>query len=224
VDVEFSRWGYAGNPVGQFVAQPFDYPGNLRRFDAVFADGEVTSHAFRWLPDRVEFRSWRGGPGDEATSAPIHAWTYTGPHLPRPDQPRVHINLWQFEGHPATNQEVVVDAFTFVPACFTPPCGVVAVPPADGAGARLATARPNPFSRSTAIRYAATDGGPVELVVYDLSGRRVRTLVHGTVSAGEHEVAWDGRDDSGRRLAAGVYFCRFRMGAAAETRRLVLVQ
>ena len=40
----------------------------------------------------------------------IHSWTYTGPHIPRPEQPRVHINLWQFDGPPASDQEVIIDA------------------------------------------------------------------------------------------------------------------
>ena len=62
VDIEYSRWGWSGNEIGQFVAQPWDRPGNLDRFDATFGADELASHAFRWLPDRLEFRSWRGGP------------------------------------------------------------------------------------------------------------------------------------------------------------------
>jgi len=224
IDVEFSRWGNPGNPGAQFVAQPFNYPGNLNAFAATFADGEVASHAFRWLPDRVEFRSWRGGPGEEATAIPIHAWTYTGPHVPRPDQPRVHVNLWQFEGPPAASQEVVLDAFTFVPACVAPPCGVVAVAPQGRDATVWIGARPNPFRRSTAIRYAATGHGPVDLAVYDLAGRRLRTLVEGRSSPGEHEIAWDGRDGTGRRLPTGVYLLRFRGEAESGTRRVVLLR
>jgi hypothetical protein len=223
-DIEFSRWGVPGNPVGQYVAQPYDYPGNLSRFGATFSTDEVTSHAFRWLPGRVEARSWRGGPADEATSVPIHAWTYAGPHLPRPEQPRVHLNLWQFEGPPATNQEVVLDAFTFVPGCAEPPCDVLAAPPASGGSARLDAARPNPFVERTSLRFTVAAEGPVDLAVYDLAGRRVRTLVRGVVAAGPHDAAWDGRDEAGRRLAAGVYFCRLRSNEGVETRRAVLVQ
>ncbi len=224
IDVEFSRWGTPGNQNAQFVAQPFDYPGNLNRFDATFADGEVTSHAFRWLPDRVEYRSWRGGPTAEATSAVIHAWTNSGPHVPRPDQPRVHLNLWQVGGAPATNQEVVLDAFTFVPGCTTPPCGILAVEPVEHIAPRLTAARPNPFGQNTAIRYALAADARAQVAIYDLSGRRVRTLVDGFVAAGEHEVAWNGCDHAGRRLAAGVYLYLFRTGDVAEARRVVLLQ
>ncbi|HSG26960.1 MAG TPA: hypothetical protein VLA34_00670, partial [Candidatus Krumholzibacterium sp.] len=56
MDIEFSRWGDPGNWLGQFVAQPYDWGGNIDRFDASFSDGELTTHAFRWGPDAVEFR------------------------------------------------------------------------------------------------------------------------------------------------------------------------
>ncbi len=220
VDVEFSRWGNPANDVAQFVAQPYDYPGNIQRFAAAFSNGEVTSHAFRWLADRVEYRSWRGGPGDEATSVQIHAWTYTGPHIPRPEQPRAHINLWQGAGAPSTNQEVVLGAFTFIPDS---PVGVDDGLPPRGA-ASLSNARPNPFNPSTAIGYTIAREGHSEIVVYDVSGRRVRVLVSGVVPAGYHEVHWNGRDDAGRRVASGVYLYQLRAGDAVETKKMVLLK
>ncbi|MBD3220989.1 hypothetical protein GF314_07070, partial [bacterium] len=116
IDIEYSRWGDPGDDLGQFVAQPFWYPGNIERYDATFADGEVTSHAIRWLADRVEYRCWRGPADEESTSPLIHAWTYAGPHIPRPEQPRFHLNLWKLEGTPAGDQEVVFRDFRFVPA------------------------------------------------------------------------------------------------------------
>jgi hypothetical protein len=120
VDVEISRWGVPGNDIGQFVVQPWDYPGNMSRFAVTFtSDDELTSYALRWLPDCIEARSWRGSPEAEAPATLIHTWTYTGPHLPRPEQPRVHINYWQFNGSPwsGMDHEVVIDEFRFVPAC-----------------------------------------------------------------------------------------------------------
>jgi hypothetical protein len=219
VDVELSRWGIPANDIGQFVVQPYDYPGNLSRFGATFGVGELTSHAFRWLPDRVEFRSWRGGPLDESPSSLIYAWTYEGVDLPRPEQPRVHINLWQYDAPPAGDQEVVIDAFTFTPA------GVVAVsaePPA--ASAARSQARPNPFQAMTKIRYTLPATGPVEIAIYDVSGRRVRTLVDAIAPAGVHEAVWNARDQAGRPAAPGVFLCRIRGGGRVETRRLVLLK
>lgn len=223
IDVEFSRWGIPGNSVGQFVAQPYDWPGNLNRFNATFAVDELTSHAFRWLPNRVEFRSWRGGPTAESGATLIHSWTYTGPHIPRPDQPRVHLNLWQFNAPPSSNQEAVIEQFTFVQSCTGPLCGGNAsgIPERPEIGA-LSRARPNPFDRTTTIAFRLPEDGALELTVHDVAGRAVRRLVTGVRSAGPHEIQWDGRDDAGRALPSGVYFYRIRGPRMSEVQRVVL--
>jgi hypothetical protein len=219
VDVEYSRWGNAGNSFAQFVAQPYDYAGNLHRFAATFSSAEITSHAFRWLPDRVEYRAWRGGPAEEATSPLIQSWTYTGPHIPRPEQPRVHVNLWQATGAPAANQEIVFDNFTFVP--YVEPTGVSRSPSQP---ALLADARPNPFNPSTTITYRLARPGRAELVVYDVSGHRVRVLADDITTAGDHNAVWDGRDDRGRLVSSGVYFYRLRAGGVDMTKKMVLLK
>ena len=115
IDVEYSRWGNTGNQIGQFVAQPWDWTGNMYRYDATFGATQLSSHAFNWLPDRVEFRSWYGGPQDESPANMISAWTYYGPHIPLPEQPRVHLNLWYIATPLAADQEVIIDEFTFIP-------------------------------------------------------------------------------------------------------------
>jgi hypothetical protein len=125
-DVEISRWGSPDIDVAQFVTQPWDYPGNMSRFGVTFPDDDVlTSYAFRYLPDRIESRSWYGGPHDERPDTLIHTWTYLGPHIPVPEQQRVHINLWQFNGPPVDGQdhEAVIDDFQFVPSCADDPLG-----------------------------------------------------------------------------------------------------
>jgi hypothetical protein len=219
IDIEYSKWGDPGNSVGQFVAQPWDWTGNLERFDCTFSDDELVSHAFRWLSDRVEFRAWRGGPHDESPLNMIHEWTYYGPHIPRPEQPRVHINLWKLGDPLPSDQEVVIDRFAFYPEGVT----TGAQPPATPAYS-LSSAFPNPFNPNTTIRYSLEKGGYTELTVFDVAGRRVRVLVSGFVPTGAHEIAWNGLDDSGRPVSSGVYFYRLRSGDFAETRKMVLLR
>ena len=73
---------------------------------------------------------------------------------------------------------------------------------------RLAAA-PNPFNPSTAIHIHVPVSGQVTLEVYDLTGRVVRRLLHHQpLPAGSHTRFWEGRDDQGRPVAAGVYFWR----------------
>jgi hypothetical protein len=99
-----------------------------------------------------------------------------------------------------------------------------------GAGAELALAPPVPNparDRRSVIEYvlpaSAGAGAPVLLEVYDLNGRRARALVQGVQPAGQHRVSFDGLDDRGRRLAAGVYYVRLARAGAQRTRRLVLM-
>jgi flagellar hook assembly protein FlgD len=68
------------------------------------------------------------------------------------------------------------------------------------------------------------EGGSAEIVVYDVLGRHVRTLVKGVVPAGDQEVVWDGRDDSGNLVSSGVYFYQLRAGNVVETQRMVLLK
>jgi hypothetical protein len=67
---------------------------------------------------------------------------------------------------------------------------------------------PNPFNVFTTIRYYVPQTGDMRLIVYDMLGRRVRTLVEGLVSTDTYEINWDGKDDYGNRVTSGIYFCR----------------
>ncbi len=84
---------------------------------------------------------------------------------------------------------------------------------------------PNPFTRETMIAFRLANGSPVALVIFDLTGRRVRNLTRGMpFSAGVHEVRWDGLDDDGRPLASGIYLCRFENGVSAATHAVTLLR
>jgi hypothetical protein len=84
---------------------------------------------------------------------------------------------------------------------------------------------PNPFNPKTSVRFDLPAAGRVDLAIYDVAGRAVRTLIRGeTRSAGPHEVAWDGRDDGGREAAAGVYFVRVGAGGSSATGRMILLK
>jgi hypothetical protein len=89
---------------------------------------------------------------------------------------------------------------------------------------RLAQNHPNPFNPSTSIKYSVAQEGHVELGVYDLSGRLIRTLVSATRGPGEHTVTWDGRDDSGGAVPSGMYFCKYASGGESTTRKMTLIK
>jgi hypothetical protein len=81
---------------------------------------------------------------------------------------------------------------------------------------------PNPFNRRVSIEWQVPCPTLVSLVLYDAAGRLVKCLQRGKVPAGSYRASWDGTDALGRRLAAGVYVCKFRAGTYESTRKLVL--
>jgi len=81
----------------------------------------------------------------------------------------------------------------------------------------------NGVNPETTIRYQLAAASDVELAIFDVTGRRVRTLVRGRRNAGQHSVTWDGRDDRGRVVASGVYLYRLQAGGHMQVRRMVVV-
>jgi hypothetical protein len=83
---------------------------------------------------------------------------------------------------------------------------------------------PNPFNPETTIRYQLAEPGLVRLEIFNLRGQQIRTLVNERRSAGAYSVKWDGRDDSGRSVASGVFLYRLNAGESTESRKLVLIR
>ena len=82
---------------------------------------------------------------------------------------------------------------------------------------------PNPLRGAGTIQFETNRTGVASLVIYDVRGGRVRRLVSDrTLSAGRHEIGWDGRDDLGREVRSGVYFCRLEGTASQRVGRFVL--
>lgn len=85
-------------------------------------------------------------------------------------------------------------------------------------------ASPNPFSRSTTLGYSLSVRTRVSLAVYDVGGRRVRTIAAGQQAAGVHRVSWDGCDDQGDELPAGVYSIRGELGGRSVVEAVRLIR
>lgn len=102
--------------------------------------------------------------------------------------------------------------------------GVPRLPVAAGAGIALYQNVPNPAPRgATAIAFALPVAGHATLAVYDVAGRRIVRLVDGELAAGEHRAAWDGRDEAGRSVPAGVYFYDLTQGGTRTAKRMVVL-
>ncbi len=115
---------------------------------------------------------------------------------------------------PSLNEGLIPVVVATTPLAGVPGAGPVA----------LDQNRPNPFNPATEIRFMVATAGPADLSIFDLSGRRVRSLVQGFVPAGTHTARWDGRDDEGQRVAAGVYIYTLEAAGVSTSRKMILLK
>ena len=95
-----------------------------------------------------------------------------------------------------------------------------AVPEASG----FSPNSPNPFNSATLITYNLSDAGSVKLVIYNVLGQPVRTLVDESRAAGSYQIRWDARDDEGALLSTGVYIARMSYPGGVQTQRLLYLK
>lgn len=153
-----------------------------------------------------------------------------GAHVPRP-RPDVYVGA-SFLG-PMVQQGTSVQRRTdygwvrvnFATTSSTVITNTVTDAPALArGGARLEGAVPNPFNPRTSIEFTLDAASAVELTVFDVRGRRVRSLVRTPQAAGRHAVVWDGEDDAGTALASGIYAVVLRTPTATDRTKVTLVR
>lgn len=84
--------------------------------------------------------------------------------------------------------------------------------------------RPNPVTGRTVIPFQLDVRGATRLDIFDIAGRKVRTLVDGELEPGAHTIEWDGRDEAGGDVSDGIYLYRLNAGDRVESRRMVMVK
>ena len=83
---------------------------------------------------------------------------------------------------------------------------------------------PNPFNPVTNIRYQLPEISDVKLVVYNLIGQKIRTLVDGQKNIGYYNIQWDGLNDNGHQAATGIYIYRFEAGDFVKSQKMILMK
>ena len=83
---------------------------------------------------------------------------------------------------------------------------------------------PNPFNPETTINYQLPVNSEVELIIYNLKGQKVNTLVNELLLKGEHSAIWNGRDFKNKRVSSGVYFYRLQTENCTETKKMLLLK
>ncbi len=140
------------------------------------------------------------------------------------------LDLSDYVGEPVQIRfRLVTDGYVTAPGWWVddvrisdPACrNVTAVPGDRPSRGPLLAAGPNPFSGALRLTVNARPGEPVSVEVFDVTGRRVRTLLDGPAAGDRISVVWDGRDAAGRSAAGGIYLVRARAGTEAAVRRVV---
>ena len=165
-----------------------------------------------WLGDDPR---WGKRPLQPWEAPPSARWMHTGVFVPTPPSGRLVVfggecgaldynETWTLSFHsPSDVPPDVPDASTLL--SLRPP-------------------QPNPSSGTTAVQFALPSGGRAHLDVLDITGRRVRVLEEGALSPGTHRAMWDGTDDGGRLLPAGIYFLRLESPNGTFTQKVVRIR
>jgi fibro-slime domain-containing protein len=90
--------------------------------------------------------------------------------------------------------------------------------------ARLYTPTPNPANQMTRIGFDLAEPKMVKLAIYAVDGSMVKELINEGMAAGTHQTLWQGRDEQGRAVSSGTYFCRLKVGEFVETKRMVFTR
>jgi len=85
-------------------------------------------------------------------------------------------------------------------------------------------AYPNPFNASVTVRYSLPTPSDVNLVIYDIRGREIKSIYKDGVSPGENSIVWDGSDNCGEKVSSGVYLCRIIAGKYDATSLMTLLK
>jgi hypothetical protein len=122
---------------------------------------------------------------------------------------------------PGTLVEAAVDDITVT---MIRPASAGLSEPGGVAVSGLGLCRPNPIGGGAALSYRLSSASPVKIDLYDVSGRRVRTLFEGARTAGEHTLSFDSVDEQGRKLASGIYFVRMETPSLSQVRQVTVLR
>ena len=83
---------------------------------------------------------------------------------------------------------------------------------------------PNPFNPETTINYSLKENSKVSLNIYNIKGQKVKQLVSDQLSAGQHSVIWNGKNDNGKSVSSGIYFYKLKAGKYSKIKKMLLLK
>jgi hypothetical protein len=83
---------------------------------------------------------------------------------------------------------------------------------------------PNPFNPETTISFSLKEASNVQIEIFDIKGRKVKTLINKEYNHGNHTITWNAKDDKGKELSSGMYFYRMKTNTKIETKKMLLIK
>ncbi|MCK4653237.1 MAG: T9SS type A sorting domain-containing protein, partial [Candidatus Cloacimonetes bacterium] len=83
---------------------------------------------------------------------------------------------------------------------------------------------PNPFNPETTIYFTTENAENSEIIIYNIKGQQVCTLVNEVFPAGRHSVLWDGKDNHGKHVSSGIYFYKLKAGNFVDVKKAILLK
>ena len=83
---------------------------------------------------------------------------------------------------------------------------------------------PNPFNPETTVSFSLEELSEVEVVIFNVKGQKIRTLVDETLRPDDFNIVWKGNDDNGHRVGSGVYFAKLKVDNELFTEKVVLLK
>jgi hypothetical protein len=209
--------GFAPNPNNWAMSVDFNVGGGANLNDIPGAPYAFTYAYDTWHQvevvvdldqDLAEFRF---------NGAVIHQWQWTQGTKP------LRLDANDFWGQTA-DDEMYIDDYVFDTTAPLTPNSI-----GDGADALpttfdLAQNYPNPFNPTTTIKYQLPKKADVKIVIYNMLGQLVRTVVNKAVDAGYQEVVWDGLNDNGNRVATGIYIYRMEADKFVKSHKMIMMK
>ncbi|HPH60695.1 MAG TPA: CapA family protein, partial [Candidatus Syntrophosphaera sp.] len=190
-----------GNTDWTWYHQEVTFPANAWYYDIRLTCTGSASGQTQALFDNVGLIEWTPWTAWEANSSVINPNDYYWLQVRTPENPKsVNVHLTERRYNPLPDRSK----------------------PLPPASLELAV-YPNPFRDSAQLVFDVGGKGPVSLVVYNLRGQKVAVLAEGELPAGKHQLAWNGKDRQGHRVASGLYFIRLEQNGRAVSRKAVLL-
>lgn len=222
----FHVWGDNNGSPGANLIEPFVIETTRQNFPGDFMDIELYDYA-EYLTD-IQGPIYVGFTHDTEYSVSVgmtnllpnenRTFAFNGPNHPtQPDRWNRMFDLQLGSGTSLQGWNMMMRA---VFAVYDPDRREVEIPESF----ELAQNYPNPFNQTTTIRYSLPTDGEVKIEIFDMLGRKVKTLVDDFRSEGIHTVAWNATDERGVVVSSGVYYYRMSSGESMMTNKMVFLR